>query len=198
MARSVESKRSSSIDWYITQCDDHGPLGTLVYVAGRSGNRLAWVARDGTTIPAEATEGTYRWPRISPDGSQVAVTIASHATGVTSVWVGGAVLKAHGHTPRWANGGLAPESRAAYDTIDLHFHDLRHEAGSRWLEAGIPLHHVKALLGHSNIATTDTYLNAGRVHLRESMRKLDQIGTNATFLPHHDDHGAAARREEKL
>jgi integrase len=35
--------------------------------------------------------------------------------------------------------------------IDLHFHDLRHEAGSRWLEAGIPLHHVKELLGHATL-----------------------------------------------
>lgn len=28
------------------------------------------------------------------------------------------------------------ESRAAYRAIDLHIHDLRHEAGSRLLEAG--------------------------------------------------------------
>ena len=42
-----------------------------------------------------------------------------------------------------------------------------------WLEAGIPLHHVKELLGHASISTTDTYLNAGRIHLHESMRKVD-------------------------
>ena len=86
-----------------------------------------------------------------------------------------AVLKAHGHTPRWTKRSncLAPESQAAYAKIDLRFHDLRHEAGSRWLEAGMPLHHVKELLGHANIATTDTYLNAGRVHLRESMERAE-------------------------
>ena len=37
---------------------------------------------------------------------------------------------------------LAAESRAALDVIDLHFHDLRHEGGSRLLEAGWPLHHA--------------------------------------------------------
>jgi integrase len=44
--------------------------------------------------------------------------------------------------------------------IDLHFHDLRHEAGSRKLEAGWPLHAVSRWLGHSKLTTTDTYLNA--------------------------------------
>ena len=60
-----------------------------------------------------------------------------------------------------------------YQTIDLKFHDLRHEAGSRWVEAGIPLHHVKALFGHANVATTDTYLSADRVHLHESMERAE-------------------------
>ena len=31
---------------------------------------------------------------------------------------------------------------------------------------------MKELLGHANISTTDTYLNAGRVHLHESMLRL--------------------------
>lgn len=40
----------------------------------------------------------------------------------------------------------------------LHFHDLRREAGSVWLEGGVPLHTVKTWLGHSNISQTSTYL----------------------------------------
>ena len=95
-----------------------------------------------------------------------------------------AVLKAHGHTPQWVKSALSRESREVYQTIDLKFHDLRHEAGSRWLEAGMPIHHVKELLGHSNIATTDTYLNAGRVHLQESMRKVEEVRKSATKMPH--------------
>ena len=58
--------------------------------------------------------------------------------------VGDGVLRAHGHKLTWASGGkLSPESRAALRSIDLHFHDLRHEAGSRWLESGVPLHHIR-------------------------------------------------------
>ena len=37
----------------------------------------------------------------------------------------------------------------------------------------VPLHHVKEMLGHANISQTDTYLNAGRVALRESMQRID-------------------------
>ena len=98
-----------------------------------------------------------------------------------------AVLRAHGHTPTWVKRGLSPASRAAYRTIDLHFHDLRHEAGSRWLEAGVPLHHVKELLGHTSIATTDTYLNASRIHLRESMLAMERRGKSGTNVAHTDD-----------
>jgi integrase len=85
-----------------------------------------------------------------------------------------AVLKAHGHTPEWATGGkLAATSRAALDAIDLHFHDLRHEGGSRLLEAGWPLHHVQHMLGHASVAQTATYLNATKYGLQESMQRLD-------------------------
>lgn len=84
------------------------------------------------------------------------------------------VLRAHGHEPQWLKGGkLSAESRAALAEINLHFHDLRHEAGSRWLEAGMPLHHIKEILGHANISQTDTYLNAGRIALQDSMRRFD-------------------------
>jgi hypothetical protein len=87
-----------------------------------------------------------------------------------------AVLKAHGHIPQWTkkSKALTATSRAALDSIDLHFHDLRHEAGSRLLEAGWPLHHVQEMLGHANVSQTSTYLNATRVGLQDSMRRFDE------------------------
>lgn len=78
---------------------------------------------------------------------------------------------------------LSHESRRVYRTIDLHFHDLRHEAGSRWLEKGVPLHHVKELLGHASISTTDTYLNANRIHLHKSMMEMEKRGNSGTNVP---------------
>jgi integrase len=95
------------------------------------------------------------------------------------------VLKAHGHTPVWiwtkkkgpndkGTTKLSPESQAAYRSIDLHFHDLRHEGGSRLLEAGWPAHHVQHMLGHASLQQTSTYLNATLRGLHESMRTLEQ------------------------
>jgi len=41
-----------------------------------------------------------------------------------------------------------------------HWHDLRHEFGSRLLEKKIPLPTIQRLLGHAQITTTMRYLNA--------------------------------------
>jgi integrase len=72
-----------------------------------------------------------------------------------------AVLKAHGvEVARGHGGRVSAENRAKLREIDLKFHDLRHEAGSRKLEAGWPLHAVSRWLGHAKLTTTDTYLNA--------------------------------------
>ncbi len=72
------------------------------------------------------------------------------------------------------NKALTAPSRAVLDAIDLHFHDLRHEGGSRLLEAGRPLHHVQHMLGHANLSQTSTYLNVTRLGLHESMRRFEQ------------------------
>jgi len=78
---------------------------------------------------------------------------------------------------------LSASSRAALRTIDLRFHDLRHEAGCRWLEAGWPIHHVQEMLGHASLAQTATYLHAHEMGLRDSMRKFDAAARQATAEP---------------
>lgn len=91
------------------------------------------------------------------------------------------VLEAHGHTPKWDNGGkLAPESRVVLRSIDLHFHDLRHEAGSRLIERGVPLHEVQAQLGHADAKQTSTYVNATLPGRHTSMRRADGVRESVT------------------
>ena len=104
-----------------------------------------------------------------------------------------AVLKAHGHTPSWiwtrkkgpnekGSTNLSPESKAAYRAIDLHFHDLRHEGGSRLIEGGWPVHHVQHMLGHASLQQTSTYLNTTLHGLHQSMRTLEQSRPACTSL----------------
>jgi serine/threonine-protein kinase len=52
--------------------------GTLVYLSGsvaETPNRLVWVRRDGTEQSLPAPPRAYGYPRISPDGSRVAVEL---------------------------------------------------------------------------------------------------------------------------
>lgn len=42
----------------------------------------------------------------------------------------------------------------------IHFHSLRHGFATRLISQGVPIHHVRTLMGHSNISTTNIYLEA--------------------------------------
>lgn len=42
----------------------------------------------------------------------------------------------------------------------LHFHSLRHGFASHAVSKGMPIHHLRTLMGHSNISTTNVYLEA--------------------------------------
>jgi integrase len=57
---------------------------------------------------------------------------------------------------------------------DLHFHDLRREAGSRWMEGGVPLATIQKWLGHTNIAQTSTYLATTAAGEDEQLRRYEE------------------------
>ena len=63
-------------------------------------------------------------------------------------------------------------ARDAAGLPGFQLRDLRHEAGSRFDEAGVPVNHVSKLLGHASLATTTRYLNTTR---RELHRVMDQF-----------------------
>ena len=55
--------------------------------------------------------------------------------------------------------------------IDLHWHDLRHEAACRWLAGGLDLRAIQLLLGHADLKTTQRYLNVTDEELRKTMQE---------------------------
>jgi integrase len=55
----------------------------------------------------------------------------------------------------------------------LHFHDLRREAGSRWMDANVPLATIQRWLGHHNISQTSTYLAASGGGDADAMRAFE-------------------------
>ena len=57
---------------------------------------------------------------------------------------------------------------------DLHWHDLRHECGSRLGERGVPIHEIQYLMGHSVLVTTQRYLNVTLDSLKKSVKVLER------------------------
>jgi integrase len=79
-------------------------------------------------------------------------------------------------------GGRVGEFKTAWygalrrsDTRDLTFHDLRHEFGSRLIEAGVSLLTVSHLYGHQSIATTARYLNASQTVVEREMARFHRM-----------------------
>jgi integrase len=94
--------------------------------------------------------------------------------GVKTAWAN-AVLKAHGVEPqREKNGRLTAECQQRLTAIDLNFHDLRREAGSRFLEYGMAPHYVQAFLDHANLSTTSRYLNITAPGMHAALKRVEQ------------------------
>ena len=124
------------------------------------------------------------------DGDTRTLPISQRLLGVLEMVRHGPAGKKHGPATYVfgdAVGGKVADPKKAWATAckrakitGLHFHDLRHEAGSRLLEAGWPLHHVQEMLGHADLKQTSTYLNVTQTGLQESMRRF---GTTPDWLP---------------
>jgi hypothetical protein len=67
---------------------------------------------------------------------------------------------------------------------DLQYRDLRHEAGSRFDEAGLTRAEIKLTLGHSSGDTTDVYINSDLKRIRD---KLDTHRMRVTFYEYFRD-----------
>jgi integrase/recombinase XerD len=69
---------------------------------------------------------------------------------------------------------------------DFQLRDLRHEAGSRFDEAGMPIAYIGTMLGHSNLSTTSRYLNINRRGLHIAMQNFDASRTPRPANPASD------------
>jgi integrase len=65
-------------------------------------------------------------------------------------------------------------TREAAGFPGLQLRDLRHEAGSRFDDAGVPINYVSKILGHTNLTTTSRYLNIHRRGLQAAMQTLER------------------------
>ena len=66
------------------------------------------------------------------------------------------------------------KTSAAIGLEGFQLRDLRHEAGSRFDEAGVPINYVSNMLGHTNLTTTCRYLNINRKELHRVMHRYEE------------------------
>ena len=133
-------------------------------------------------IGTDRLRAALQWLRIDADGDQKAddVAVFSNEAGepikiFKKSWVL-TVLKAHGVTSHWRRPNyteLTAEVKERFRTIDLHWHDLRHEYASRLVERGVPLAQVRDLLGHASITTTERYDNQTLAALQAAVGRLE-------------------------
>jgi integrase len=84
-------------------------------------------------------------------------------------------LRAYGYeVKREKNGRLTPESRHHLAAINLRFHDLRREAGSKFLEGGMSANYVQKFLDHAKLSTTSRYLNITRDGMHSALERFEQ------------------------
>jgi integrase len=79
---------------------------------------------------------------------------------------------------RWGRGHLIDCKKAFVDARkkaglpEVHFHDLRHCAGTYMATAGVPLTTVQQILGHKDIRTTTRYINPNDENRRKAVNAL--------------------------
>jgi integrase/recombinase XerD len=54
----------------------------------------------------------------------------------------------------------------------LHFHSLRHGFASQCVANGMPIHYVRTLMGHTNISTTNVYLE---MNPKEALKSYEEM-----------------------
>lgn len=55
---------------------------------------------------------------------------------------------------------------------EAHFHSLRHGFASQAVKKGIPINHIRTLMGHSNISTTNVYLE---LNPKEAIKSYEDL-----------------------
>ena len=94
-------------------------------------------------------------------------------------------------------GRANPKSKTARKAVEVGFHSLRHTFVSLCANAGVPLHLVQAIVGHTNEAMTKHYFHVSDNALSGAVAVLpDVFRSKAAALPAHQEREQDAERVE--
>jgi integrase/recombinase XerD len=61
----------------------------------------------------------------------------------------------------------------------LSVHSLRHSYATHLLEIGVPVEHLKVLMGHKRLSTTETYLHITESGFKDTVKKIEKLSKGA-------------------
>jgi integrase len=170
----------------VAECDKHSnPMfGWIVRIALETGMRTGEIV----TLRTSQVDLTRRVARLSQtkNGSARTVPLTLEAARVLKAALAnplrpknsdliffGEPRKDGTRRPYWfANQWSAVKSKLGL--TDLHFHDLRHEAVSRLVEAGLSDQEVSAISGHKSMQMLKRYTHLRAEDLVEKLDKIDK------------------------
>ena len=104
--------------------------GTLVYSEGDTRSRVVWVDAQGAIVPVVSEPREYEFPRLSPDGSRLAISV--HAALSTDVWLADVTT---GTLARFTTqGSINDRPEWSADGTHLLFRSTRDSGSAMWLQ----------------------------------------------------------------
>lgn len=97
------------------------------------------------------------------------------------------VFAAAGIETQGETGRVNPKSKTARKAVEVGFHSLRQTFVSLCANAGVPLHIVQAIVGHTNEAMTQHYFHVSDDALRGAVAVLPDVFRAKAVLPAHAD-----------
>ena len=99
-----------------------------------------------------------------------------------------AVFEASGIATQAETDRANPKTKTKRKAVEVGFHSFRHTFVSLCANAGVPLHIVQAIVGHSNAAMTSHYFHVSDDALRGAVAALPDVTGGAVAV--HGDAGA--------
>lgn len=79
--------------------------------------------------------------------------------------------------------GMAQDIAPDLEAAKIHPHVLRHSRAVHWLEAGLDLQHIKHLLGHADLKTTEVY---ARINVEMKRKMLENLHCESPVSAYKD------------
>jgi integrase len=160
------------------------PIARLLLATGMRKGEALWLrwgeVREGSLYLTRTKSGKPRWVPLTKQAEGLLPSRPEDAADDDPVFLGRDGGNAGNNFDRaWR----AAREAEGVNLPWLRVHDLRHEAASRYLEAGGTLRELQELGGWSDLKMVERYSKVTRERIRETLSKVPQPSAESTLSP---------------